>query len=189
MLPDIVSVTIPVPQTKNLTFLSNGPVSGRTNYTIRANCAKTLSRLAIFRTKSTLLLQKNFSVHWLKWRAIFKGVEPYYFAGINIVCGHTDLRYGIDSLAAIIEHKYHMSLVVPNTLFLFCRRSALKIKGLLWEGLSADKSWYTAKDIPPILTFIWKHLFSLFDWHSICICFFNSIFSMQNYSCDSLPDK
>ncbi len=27
-----------------------------------------------------------------------------------------------------------MSLFVPNTLFLFCGRSASKIKGLLWEG-------------------------------------------------------
>lgn len=56
------------------------------------------------------------------------------FAGVYIVCGQTDLRYGIDSLAAIIEQKYKMSLFVPNTLFLFCGRSASKIKGLLWEG-------------------------------------------------------
>lgn len=27
-----------------------------------------------------------------------------------------------------------MNLFVPNTLFLFCGRSASKIKGLLWEG-------------------------------------------------------
>ncbi|MBP5623833.1 MAG: IS66 family insertion sequence element accessory protein TnpB [Lachnospiraceae bacterium] len=27
-----------------------------------------------------------------------------------------------------------MSLFVPNTLFLFCGRSASRIKGLLWEG-------------------------------------------------------
>ena len=35
---------------------------------------------------------------------------------------------------AIIEHKYNGSLFVPNTLFLFCGKSASKIKGLLWEG-------------------------------------------------------
>lgn len=56
--------------------------------------------------------------------------DPKYFAGIYIVCGYTDLRYGIDSLAAIIERKYKVSLFVPNTLFLFCGRSACKIKGL-----------------------------------------------------------
>ena len=57
------------------------------------------------------------------------GLEKIY-----IVCGYTDLRYGIDSLAAIIECRYHMNLFVPNTLFLFCGRSASKIKWLLWEG-------------------------------------------------------
>lgn len=60
--------------------------------------------------------------------------DPKYFAGIYIVCGCTDLHYGIDSLAALIERKYKVSLFVPNTLFLFCGRSAGKIKELLWEG-------------------------------------------------------
>ena len=65
---------------------------------------------------------------------MLKDANPGFFAGIYIVCGYTDLRYGIDSLAAIIEHKYKASLFVPNTLFLFCGKSASKIKGLLWEG-------------------------------------------------------
>ena len=65
---------------------------------------------------------------------MLKDADPKYFAGIYIVCGYTDLRYGIDSLAAIIERKYHANMFVPNTLFLFCGRSASKIKGLLWEG-------------------------------------------------------
>lgn len=65
---------------------------------------------------------------------MLKDADPNYFAGIYIVCGYTDLRYGIDSLATIIEHKYKASLFVPNTLFLFCGKSASKIKGLLWEG-------------------------------------------------------
>ena len=65
---------------------------------------------------------------------MLKDAKPGSFAGVYIVCGYTDLRYGIDSLAAIIEHKYQMSLFVPNTLFLFCGRSSTRIKGLLWEG-------------------------------------------------------
>lgn len=65
---------------------------------------------------------------------MLRDADPNYFTGIYIVCGYTDLRYGIDSLAAIIEQKYKLSLFVPNTLFLFCGRSASKIKGLLWEG-------------------------------------------------------
>jgi transposase len=53
---------------------------------------------------------------------------------VYIVCGKTDLRYGIDSLAALIESRYDVSLFVPNTLFLFCGGRANRIKGLLWEG-------------------------------------------------------
>lgn len=65
---------------------------------------------------------------------MLKDATPGAFAGIYLVCGFTDLRYGIDSLAAIIEKRYKMSLFVPNSLFLFCGHSATKIKGLLWEG-------------------------------------------------------
>lgn len=65
---------------------------------------------------------------------MLRDADPSRFSGIYIVCGRTDLRYGIDSLAAIIERKYRRSLFVPNTLFLFCGRSSTKIKGLLWEG-------------------------------------------------------
>lgn len=65
---------------------------------------------------------------------MFRDANTGSFNGIYVVCGYTDLRYGIDSLAAIIERKYHIDLFAPNTLFLFCGRSASKIKGLLWEG-------------------------------------------------------
>ena len=65
---------------------------------------------------------------------MLKDANPGSCAGIYIVCGYTDLRLGIDSLAAIIEKRYKMNLFVPNTLFLFCGHSSSKIKGLLWEG-------------------------------------------------------
>ena len=65
---------------------------------------------------------------------MLKDADPAYFAGVYIVCGYTDLRFGIDSLAAIITSRFHMQLFVPNTLFLFCGRSSTRIKGLLWEG-------------------------------------------------------
>lgn len=65
---------------------------------------------------------------------MLKGANPGAFAGVYIVCGYTDMRFGIDSLAAIIEQRYKMNLFVPNTLFLFCGHSSSKIKGLLWEG-------------------------------------------------------
>ena len=66
--------------------------------------------------------------------AMLKDANHSYFAGVYIVCGYTDLLFGIDSLASIIERRFHMNLFVPNTLFLFCGRSSTKIKGLLWEG-------------------------------------------------------
>ena len=65
---------------------------------------------------------------------MLRDANPSGFAGIYIVCGRTDMRLGMDSLAAIIENRYHLPLFVPNTLFLFCGRRANKIKGLLWEG-------------------------------------------------------
>lgn len=56
------------------------------------------------------------------------------FAAVYLVCGFTDLRLGMDSLAAIIETRYHLPVFVPNTLFLFCGKRANRIKGLCWEG-------------------------------------------------------
>ena len=68
---------------------------------------------------------------------MLKDADPRSFAGVYIVCGTTDLRYGIDSLAAIIERQFHKDLFVPNTLFLFCGRSASKIKGLLGKVMAS----------------------------------------------------
>ena len=57
------------------------------------------------------------------------------FSEIYIVCGRTDLRYGIDSLAGVLR-----SLVIENpatagTLYLFCGRRSDRIKGLVWENV------------------------------------------------------
>ena len=65
---------------------------------------------------------------------MLRDANPKSFNGIYVICGYTDMRYGIDTLASIIEHRYKMSLFVPNTLFLFCGRRANRIKGLVWEG-------------------------------------------------------
>lgn len=65
---------------------------------------------------------------------MLRDANPSSFSAVYVVCGYTDMRYGMDTLAAIIEQRYHLPLFVPNTLFLFCGRRANKIKGLLWEG-------------------------------------------------------
>lgn len=36
------------------------------------------------------------------------------FKAIYVVCGFTDMRYGIDSLAAIIETRYHLHCLYPE---------------------------------------------------------------------------
>ena len=51
---------------------------------------------------------------------MLKDANPHNFAAIYIICGRTDMRYGIDSLAAIIDSRYHLPMFVPNTLFSFC---------------------------------------------------------------------
>ena len=65
---------------------------------------------------------------------MLRDADPHSFAAIYIVCGYTDMRYGIDSLATLIDQRFHLPLFVPGTLFLFCGRRASKIKGLIWEG-------------------------------------------------------
>lgn len=64
---------------------------------------------------------------------MLRDADPSSFSAIYVVCGCTDMRYGIDTLVAIIEQRYYLPLFVPNTLFLFCGRRASRIKGLLWE--------------------------------------------------------
>lgn len=56
------------------------------------------------------------------------------FKEIFIVCGRTDLRYGIESLAALINSKSETDLFKTDVLYLFCGRRADRIKGLVWEG-------------------------------------------------------
>lgn len=56
------------------------------------------------------------------------------FSGeVYIALGYTDLRRGIDGLAAIVQERFELD-PFTNTLFLFCGRRKDRIKGLLWEG-------------------------------------------------------
>ena len=56
------------------------------------------------------------------------------FSGeVYIALGYTDLRRGIDGLAAIVQASFALD-PFTNTLFLFCGRRKDRIKGLLWEG-------------------------------------------------------
>lgn len=56
------------------------------------------------------------------------------FKNVYIVTGYTDLRFGIDSLAALVETRLGRNPAVPDTLYLFCGRRTDRIKGLVWES-------------------------------------------------------
>ena len=56
------------------------------------------------------------------------GVRNFYIA-----CGYTDLRLGIDGLAAVVKQQYGSHLD-EESLFLFCGRRTDRIKALYWCG-------------------------------------------------------
>ena len=55
-------------------------------------------------------------------------VQNYYVA-----CGYTDLRCGIDGLAAIVKQQHGKELD-EESLFLFCGRRTDRIKALYFSG-------------------------------------------------------
>lgn len=56
------------------------------------------------------------------------------FKKIYVATGFTDLRKGIEGLAAMVKFQFQLDPHDKNTLFLFCGRRSDRIKGLLWEG-------------------------------------------------------
>ena len=65
---------------------------------------------------------------------MFRDLNPNQFKRIYIACGHTDLRYGIDGLANIVQSEFDMDPFEKGVLFMFCGRKSDRIKCLLWEG-------------------------------------------------------
>lgn len=54
------------------------------------------------------------------------------FPQVYLVCGYTDMRRGIDGLAAILQQNYGLE-PCSGSLFLFCGRRRDRLKALLWE--------------------------------------------------------
>ena len=55
---------------------------------------------------------------------MLRNADHSSFASVYVVCGYTDMRLGIDSLAMIIQLRYHLPVFPPEVLFLFCGRRA-----------------------------------------------------------------
>ena len=60
--------------------------------------------------------------------------DGYGFKKVYLATGYTDLRRGMEGLAAIIRFQFNLDPYDKNTLFLFCGKRSNRIKGLLWEG-------------------------------------------------------
>lgn len=56
------------------------------------------------------------------------------FKKVYLAVGTTDLRKGVEGLAAIIKFQFNLDPYDKNTLFLFCGKRTDRIKGLIWEG-------------------------------------------------------
>ncbi len=56
------------------------------------------------------------------------------FQAVYIVCGYTDLRFGMERLALFLEDQLGCRPYMEHTLYLFCGKRADRIKGLVWEG-------------------------------------------------------
>ena len=54
---------------------------------------------------------------------------------IILACGRTDLRKGLDSLAALVRLAYGLDPLEEGTLFLFCGVKKDRLKGLVFEGM------------------------------------------------------
>lgn len=54
-------------------------------------------------------------------------------ARVYLACGYTDMRQGIDGLAAIVKTSFKQD-PFTNSLYLFCGRRRDRIKALHWEG-------------------------------------------------------
>lgn len=52
---------------------------------------------------------------------------------VYLVTGYTDLRLGIDGLAALVQGKLALD-PYSHALFLFCGRRRDRIKSLVWDG-------------------------------------------------------
>jgi len=67
---------------------------------------------------------------YLKRRSVLSEIPADH---VIIACGYTDMRRGIDGLAAIVQQTFQLD-PCSRSLFLFCGRKSDRIKALYYEG-------------------------------------------------------
>ena len=60
-------------------------------------------------------------------------IDMRQLRGIYLVCGKTDLRRGIDGLAAIVQDSFQLD-PYNHSLYLFCGTRKDRFKALYWDG-------------------------------------------------------
>lgn len=67
------------------------------------------------------------------WRSLVMGIVDYTAVkNIYIICGRTDMRRGIDGLAATVTGQYGLKLF-DDAIFLFCGGRKDRYKALYWD--------------------------------------------------------
>lgn len=56
------------------------------------------------------------------------------YSRIYLAYGYTDLRFGIDGLARVVQDNFSPDPFRKGMLFLFCGRRTDRIRGPVWEG-------------------------------------------------------
>jgi len=60
-------------------------------------------------------------------------IDPAKINKVYIVCGKTDLRRGIDGLAAVVQEQFELD-PYNQALYLFCGTKKDRFKALYWDG-------------------------------------------------------
>ena len=60
------------------------------------------------------------------------------YTHVWILPNYTDMRQGIDKLAAIVQYQLKLDAFDEHSVFLFCGRRRSRLKALVYEGLSED---------------------------------------------------
>ena len=60
-------------------------------------------------------------------------INLYDLGQVYIVCGKTDMRKGIDTLAYLVKEQYELD-PFSGQVFLFCGGKRDRFKALYWEG-------------------------------------------------------